>query len=148
LILVDTGPLVALCDERDAHHARALSQVDRLGDRKLVVLAAVLCEACFLLEAAPLRTRLFALLAQLDVDALPDEHSRAFREALFAWLNQYADHEPDFADACLAIAADRAQAAKVWTFDSEFATTWRRPDGAKISLAFPAQLRKRKRPGR
>jgi predicted nucleic acid-binding protein len=145
VILLDTGPLVALCDERDAHHGRALTQLDRLRSRKLVASLAILSEACFLLDAAPLRARLFALLTRLDVDDAPDEHGRAFRDALFPWLARYADHQPDLADGCLAILASRVPGAKVWTFDSEFATTWRLPDGGRIPLAFPPPVRKRRR---
>ena len=147
MILADTGPLVALCDERDAHHARALREIDRVGRRKLVVLAAVLCEACFLLDGRALRARLHALLGKLEMDGLPEEHGRPFRDSVFAWLAQYADHQPDFADACLAVASSRERSVKVWTFDSEFVTTWRHPDGGRIPVAFAAPTPKRKRRG-
>ena len=39
----------------------------------------------------------------------------------------YADHEPDWADACLAVLSGRDHDLKVWTYDREFRTTWRRP---------------------
>ena len=144
MILFDTGPLVALCDDRDALHERALEEVDRLPSAKGIVLSAVLTEACFLLGTRVLRARLALLLEKLELGALPDEQTPAFRAAAFAWLDRYAEHDPDYADACLAVAAGR-QTFQVWTFDSEFATTWRRPDGRKILVAIPMSgIRSRK----
>jgi predicted nucleic acid-binding protein len=145
MILVDTGPLVALCDARDSLHERAIEEIDRLPTAPRSVLSAVLTEACFLLESSVLRARLALLLEKLELQALPDEQTPAFRAAAFAWLDRYAEHEPDYADACLAVAAGR-QAFKVWTFDSEFSTTWRRPDGRRILLAVPARGAQPKKP--
>ena len=51
------------------------------------------------------------------------------------WLTKYADHEPDWADACLAILSERDKNLKVWTYDREFRTTWRRSNGTVIPLA-------------
>ncbi|HEX6277010.1 MAG TPA: PIN domain-containing protein [Polyangiaceae bacterium] len=147
MILFDTGPLVALCDDRDGLHERALDEVDRLPSAPRIVLSAVLTEACFLLESGLLRRRLSLLLEKLELEALPDEPTPAFRALAFAWLERYAEHEPDYADACLAVAAGR-QAFKVWTFDSEFATTWRRPDGRKIPLAVQTPGMRSKKPAR
>lgn len=145
MILVDTGPLVALCDERDSLHARALREIDRLGRRKLVVLAAVLAESCFLLETPGQRARLRALLVRLLMLGLPEEPTEPFRDSVLDWLERYEDHEPDFADACLAVASTIETGAKVWTFDSEFKTIWRRPDGTKIPVAFGESHRTAKR---
>jgi hypothetical protein len=50
------------------------------------------------------------------------------------WLVKYADHEPDWADGCLAVLSGRNKDAKVWTYDREFRTTWRRPNGTAIPL--------------
>ena len=144
MILIDTGPLVALCDERDGHHARALSEVDRVGAGEIIALSAVLCEACFLLETPALRARLDALLTKLEIGGRAEEQGREFRESVFSWLARYSDQQPDFADACLAVASTWERAVKVWTFDAEFTTTWRRPDGARIPVAFGPPTRRRK----
>jgi hypothetical protein len=50
-------------------------------------------------------------------------------------LLEYSDHEPDWADGCIAVLSGRNTALKIWTYDREFGTTWRRPDGTRIPLA-------------
>jgi predicted nucleic acid-binding protein len=135
VILIDTTPLVALCDPRDALHERAITDLDRLGRRALVVCSGVLAEACFLLERPLQRQRLSRLLTELNVGALPVEEDRAVRSRVFAWLDRYAEHDPDWADALLVVTCSMDAKAKVWTYDEEFRTTWRREDGSKVPLA-------------
>ncbi len=47
VILLDTGPLVALFDERDSHHRWVRAEMDRLPD-SVITCEAVLTESCFL----------------------------------------------------------------------------------------------------
>jgi predicted nucleic acid-binding protein len=49
--IVDTGPLVALLDARDPHHAWARETLRRL-ETPLMTCEAVLSEACFLLTGS------------------------------------------------------------------------------------------------
>ena len=137
MIVVDSGPLVALRDARDRQHAAAVAHLAVLMPRGLFVCEAVLVEACFLLSHAHHRTRLHALCQDLRVEAI-DTHDSAFRADVFAWLLKYADHRPEWADGCLAVLSGRHLNAKVWTYDREFRTTWRRPDGRAIPLAVRA----------
>ena len=53
-ILLDTGPLIAILDRRDAHHNWAWDQFDAI-DPPLLTCEAVLTEACFLARARPAR---------------------------------------------------------------------------------------------
>jgi hypothetical protein len=39
------------------------------------------------------------------------------------------------ADGCIAVLSGRDRRLKVWTYDREFRTTWRRPDGTVIPMA-------------
>jgi predicted nucleic acid-binding protein len=135
VILVDTTPLVALCDARDAKHRTAVKQLESLADDELAICDAVLTEACFHLPHRSQRQRLRALLHDLHVQPLPVAYDGAFWLEALDWLAKYADHEPDWADACLAVLSGRDKALKVWTYDREFRTTWRRPDGTAIPLA-------------
>lgn len=135
MILLDTTPLVALCDTRDALHKRATIDLDRVGRARLGVCASVLTEACFLLENAVKRERLSRLLAALGVQSLAIDADVAVWPRAFAWLSRYAEHEPDWADAILVVACSIDRRAKVWTYDAEFKTTWRREDGSKVPLA-------------
>jgi predicted nucleic acid-binding protein len=133
-VLIDTGPLVALCDGDNGLHARALEELDVIHGPVLVGLPA-LTEAHFLLSAAHLRSRLAGLVARevLTVGA-PKDAGRVHSRAL-AWLERYGEHRPDFADAYLVAWAESEPDARVWTFDREFAQVWRTLGGKKVALA-------------
>jgi predicted nucleic acid-binding protein len=135
VILVDSTPLVALCDRRDALHTRAVRDLDRLARQRLFVSDAVLAEVMHLLPGEPSRLRLAHLVEGLPVGALRDERPIESRRDAFRWLAQYAEHSPDWADATLVIASSHDKKARVWTYDSEFKTTWRRPNGTRVPLA-------------
>ena len=145
MILIDTGPLVALCDPHDSHHDRALDDLEALATAPLVTCQAVLTEACFHLPAALQRKRLDAWINELSIEPLPAERDPSFTRDVFAWLARYAEHEPDWADGCLAVRSGRELKAKVWTYDREFQTTWRRPDGTSIPLALAHRGARRRR---
>jgi predicted nucleic acid-binding protein len=133
VILVDTTPLVALCDARDALHERALKDIDRVGRFPLVVTGPVLAESCFLLLHPIQRRRLRRVVEELSMHppALEDER---LRDDTFAWLDKYADHEPDWTDGYLIQLAARNKGSRIWTYDKEFSTIWRHLNGKRVSL--------------
>ena len=135
MILIDTTPLVALCDPRDGLHKKALADLDRVCKRGIVLCEPVLTEACFLLSGAVHRARLQRLVAEMGMVPLAIEDEAELRLAVFRWLDRYAEHEPDWADGYLAAVSEREKDARVWTYDREFRTTWRRPGGTRIPLA-------------
>ena len=134
MILVDTGPLVALCDPRDAQHDTAVKHLVRLAPEGLSACEAVRMEACFHLPHRSQRERLRAVLHELHIESAPT-HPPDFVDDVFMWLLKYADHEPDWADGCLAVLSGRTPRVKVWTYDREFRTTWRKLDGTAIPMA-------------
>ena len=135
MILIDTTPLVALCDPRDGLHATALADLDRVTKRPVVLCEPVLTEACFLLSHPVQRARLERLIVAIGMTPLIVEDEAGLRLEVFAWLARYAEHEPDWADGYLAVVSERQKGARVWTYDREFRTTWRRPKGTRIPLA-------------
>jgi predicted nucleic acid-binding protein len=100
MILIDTAPLVAIVDPRDALHPTALKHLVALSPAGLWVCEAVVMEACFHLPHRMQRERLRAALGELNIDSLPTGDA-GFWSDVFAWLVKYADHEPDWADACI-----------------------------------------------
>jgi predicted nucleic acid-binding protein len=134
VILIDTGPLVALCDAKDSRHRAAVAQMAALAGTPLGTCDAVLTEACVHLPHRAQRDRLRAMLERLDVAPVAVPAGRTFWTDVLGWLVKYADHEPDWADACLAVLSGRDEALKVWTYDEEFRTMWRRPNGTRIPL--------------
>jgi predicted nucleic acid-binding protein len=134
-ILIDTTPLVALCDARDEKHQVAVRHLRSLGSSEFAVCDAVLTEACFHLPYRSQRQRLRALLNDLGIEPIPVANESALSWEVFDWLTKYADHEPDWTDGCLAVLSARHRDAKIWTYDREFRTIWRRPNGTIIPLA-------------
>lgn len=135
MILIDAGPLVALCDAHDALHATAVEHLKRLAKHRFGTCDAALTEACFHLPQPFQRQRLRAMLDRFNIAEARGSIEPAFWSEVFDWLDAFADHEPDWADGCLAVLSSRDKHAKVWTYDREFATTWRRRDGTAIPLA-------------
>ena len=135
MILVDTTPLVALCDARDAKHRTAVKHLESLADDEFAICDAVLTEACFHLPHRSQRQRLRALLHDLNVLPRPVVYEGQFWLEALDWLAKYADQEPDWADACIAVLSGRDKTLQVWTYDREFRRTWRRPNGTAIPLA-------------
>jgi predicted nucleic acid-binding protein len=135
VILIDTTPLVALCDPRDSRHQTAVKHLESLAADDFAVCDAVLTEACFHLPYRSQRERLRDLLHRLGVQPLPVRQERTFWLDVLDWLAKYADQEPDWADGCVAVLSGRDKALRVWTYDREFRTTWRRPNGTAIPLA-------------
>lgn len=134
MILVDTGPLVGLADPHDRLHTTAARQLDRLVHETLVVCEAVLTEACFHLPHQQQRRRMAEILRAFSMVPYDGASDPGLRPAVWAWLLRYAEHEPDWADGYLAVVSGLRRRWRVWTFDREFRTTWRRPDGSPIPL--------------
>jgi predicted nucleic acid-binding protein len=135
MILIDTGPLVALCDRADGKHRAAVTDLQELSGETFATCEAVLTEACFHLPHATQRRRLRMLLEAVQVSALSPATEPGAWVDTFDWIDTYADHEPDWADACIATLSGRDQRLRVWTYDREFTTTWRRMDGSTLPLA-------------
>jgi predicted nucleic acid-binding protein len=116
--VVDSGPLVALFDGRDADHARVVSFLKSYRGRLHSTLA-VVTEVVHLLD--------FSHDAQHDflswffggavrcLDLTDDDAQRAI--ALHA---KYADRPMDFADATLIAIAERLEIREALTLDSDF----------------------------
>jgi len=134
VILLDTAPVVALCDPRDRLNRRALRDLDQLAGEPLVLCGPVLTEACFLLPGRAQRQRLQRFLLEFTVAPYhSDDESRLWME-VFNWLIRFQEHDPDWTDAYLCVVSAKERRARVWTYDGEFRTTWRHPDGTRIPL--------------
>ncbi|HEY0009089.1 MAG TPA: hypothetical protein VGB55_10235, partial [Tepidisphaeraceae bacterium] len=81
--------------------------------------------------------RFEALTDVLNIRFKKTEHLVEYADT-FAWLKRYRTHAPDYADAHLVLLTTAIRRCQVWTFDREFRTTWRRPDGSMVPLAVKA----------
>lgn len=115
MILVDTGPLVALFDPKDGQHQRSVKalQIVREPIRTTVP---VLTEAFHMLGPGSVgsdRLREFVLKGGLSVWWFdPPTLARAFE-----LMDVYSDHPMDLADASLVVAAESLGTRKVFTVD-------------------------------
>ncbi len=115
MILVDTGPLVALFDPRDGQHQRSAKSLRTLREG-LCTTVPVLTEAFHMLEPQSIgsdRVREFIARGGLSIWFL--DHASLTRA--FELMEQYADHPMDLADASVIAAAEALQTRKVFTLD-------------------------------
>lgn len=120
-MLCDAGPLVALVDESDEHHARCTDALKHLPPRPLKTTWPCFTEAMYLLgRRGGFRSQreLWGVvtkgLVEFDVPA-PDEWQR-MRDL----MGEYEDLPMDLADASLVTAAERLGTERVFTVDRHF----------------------------
>lgn len=115
MILVDTGPLVALFDPQDAQHERCVKALKAIKE-PLVTTIPVLTEAFHMLGPASVgsdRLRDFIEGGGLSVWCL----DRGTMRRAFELMEQYADHPMDLADASVLAAAEAVGTRQVFTID-------------------------------
>ena len=118
-VIVDTGPLVAMLNRRDAHHKWVMQQLSEIQP-PMITCEAVLAEATYLTRAVPdARAALIEMLAEgfLTIGmALADHYS-----AILTMVRRYTDVPMSLADACLVRLAELHPQSQVLTLDSDFA---------------------------
>jgi predicted nucleic acid-binding protein len=115
MILVDTGPLVALFDPQDAQHERCVKALKAIKE-PLVTTIPVLTEAFHMLGPASVgsdRLRDFIDNGGLSVWFF----ERGTVRRAFELMEQYADHPMGLADASLVTAAEAIGTRQVFTID-------------------------------
>lgn len=123
-VLVDTGPLVALLDRSDRHHARVAEALKSVR-APLTTVWPVITEAVYLLasQSAPAASRLLEMLDEGEVSILfqgKDDIAR-IREL----MGKYGDLPMDLADAALVCAAEKERIGTVLTTDRRDFTVYR-----------------------
>jgi predicted nucleic acid-binding protein len=115
MILMDTGPFVALFDPQDAEHERCKDVLRSLREA-LFTTTPALTEAFHLLTPNSVgadRLRDFILEGGLAVWFM----DQAALARAFELMEQYRDHPMDLADASLIVAAESLRTTKVFTLD-------------------------------
>ncbi len=117
-VLLDTGPLVAYLNRRDAHHAWAVGQWGSIRP-PLLTCEAVLAEACFLVRALHGGSEAVLELVRRRVVQVGFGLS-AEADAVAQLLKRYADVPMSLADACLVRMAEQHAGSSVFTLDTDF----------------------------
>jgi hypothetical protein len=126
-VVVDSGPLIALFDGSDQHHARAVVFLQALEGR-LVTNLPVITEVVYMLDFSREAQRDFLFWAELSLTVDTDTVGDLPR--IRAILDKYADLPADFADASLVALCERLKVTTVASVDSDFTiyrTRQRRP---------------------
>ena len=117
-VIVDTGPLVALLNRRERHHAWAAKIMDTI-EPPLFTCDPVLSEACFLLQdmdGGP--DAVMELVARGIVRS--DFRVMAEVESVRALMKKFATVPMSLADACVVRMTEVEQKSVVLTLDSDF----------------------------
>jgi uncharacterized protein len=115
--LVDSGPLVALFNRKDRHHAEALAFVER-AKGELITNIPVVVEVAFLLSRN--RIGLRNALKWIPAATMIDSHTPRDLTRINDVIEKYADLPADFADASLVAMAERLNIRRIATVDSDF----------------------------
>jgi uncharacterized protein len=121
VILCDTGPLIALIDRTDIHHARCVATLATLPASPLLTTWPCLAEAMYLLWRAggfPAQDELWAFCADgLLLMRVPATNEwQRLREL----MHQYSDTPMDLADASLVATAERHGLRQIFSLDNHF----------------------------
>jgi uncharacterized protein len=134
VILTDTGPLAALLDTDDSHHAECVAAAQRLPSGPLLTTWPCFTEAMYLLgevggysyEAALWNLRATGRLVLLDLTS--EEIDR-----MVGLMEKYKDTPMDLADASLVTVAESRSLRRIFTVDSDF-FIYRLSDGSALEV--------------
>ncbi len=116
VVLVDTGPLVALFDPSDRKRDACRAALERLRRCRRVTTLAVITEVVYLLDFDSRAQRTFlAFVAAGGVEVV--ELSAEDISRCAALMERFADLPMDFADATLVVLAEKLRTLTAFTLD-------------------------------
>lgn len=127
MILMDTGPLVALFDPRDPDFKKCHLVLETINE-PLYTTEAILTEALHMLDPGSRGADgLKQFILEDYVSLLPLEKPDIERS--FELMDKYSDCSMDFADATLVVLAEKIHTRKVFTLDQNDFSTYRVKQG-------------------
>ena len=138
MILLDTGPVVALFDKDDQHHNLCLETLKRIHE-PLLTTWPVITECFCLLDFSPAVQEslwLFIERGGLEIFPLEKEHYPRCRDL----IGRYKDLPMDLADATLVALADALAISRVFTLDHKDFSIYRFKQTRRFTL-IPPKLR-------
>lgn len=118
MILIDTGPIVALFDKNDNYHDKCLSLLKTIKE-PLITTMPVLTEAFYLLGFSwQVQDALWEFVNQggIQIYDLKGEQFKRCREL----MKKYKDLPMDLADATIVSAAETVNISTIFTIDKDF----------------------------
>lgn len=118
MIILDTGPLYALADRSDAHHAAAVALLSSMPVQELLLPSTVLTEVSWAIEAKLGPQAEATFLTEVARGAPPIEHLTLADVARCAELvERYADLPLGFVDASVVAISERLDITTIATID-------------------------------
>jgi uncharacterized protein len=119
MTLTDAGPLIALVDERDAHHEDCRAALDGLR-LPLITTWPAFAEAMHIMRRSgwPAQSALWRLVQRGNL--VIDSPGAGVPERAAELMGKYADRPMDLADATLVALADERGMKRIFTLDSDF----------------------------
>lgn len=117
-VITDTGPLVALLNRKERHHAWAREQFSVIRPPALTC-EAVLSEACFLLRGVDRGPECLLRLVERGVVATPFTLATEL-SAVIRLLKRYSSLPMSLADGCLVRMAEQFSNSEILTLDDDF----------------------------
>ena len=134
MILVDTGPLVALHDADDADHETCVKVLKQSPVEPLLTTWICFTEAMYLLGNAGGHRHQSALCRLYSTERLIlHDLTRTEATRMEALMAKYHDTPMDLADASLIVAAESLGFHRIFTLDSDF-YVYRLADGSALEV--------------
>jgi predicted nucleic acid-binding protein len=134
VILIDTGPLVALLDTDDSKHSICKAIVKRLPPQPFLTTWPCFAEAMYLLGDSGGFAHQFELWRLYAAKRLVlYEFTPAEMQRMAQLMRQYRDTPMDLADASLIVTAESRAIRRIFTIDSDF-YIYRLADGSVLEV--------------
>ena len=133
-MLTDTGPLLALLDQDDPHHAACVVVARRLTAGPLMTTWPCFTEAMYLLGEVggfQYQERLWSMHSTGKLELLTISAEEADRMRLL--MEKYQDTPMDLADASLVAITEGRALKRVWVLESDF-YIYRLSDGSALEV--------------
>lgn len=131
IVLVDTGPLVAIANKRDKFHPGCSKFLKNYRGRLLTTWA-VLTEFAHMADSIGATLPLYHWIERGGLELM--SLGREELVSAIDWIERYADRPMDLADASLVVVALKTGCAKVWTLDRADFETYRLPGRKHFTL--------------
>ena len=134
IVLIDSGPIVAVLRRRDQYHAWARAHFES-SDQSFATCEAVISESHFLLQGTPGGAEALYALLERGIISVSFSLTRQLAETV-RLIRRYSDVPISLTDACLVRMAELEQSTVVFTTDADF-RLYRRNGRQVIPLITP-----------
>jgi uncharacterized protein len=134
IVLIDSGPIVAVLRRRDQHHTWARAHFES-SYQSFATCEAVISESHFLLQGTPGGAEALYALLERGIISVSFSLTRQLAETV-RLIRRYSDVPISLADACLVRMAELEESTVVFTTDADF-RLYRRNGRQVIPLIIP-----------